>query len=117
MQAHNFTKLPLRRLPPRVVCLVVLVFTACLSSSCTTPRTVLECSADFICPSGLYCELGKDCGGIDRKGICMYQPPDCRHEEDIVCGCNGREYPGKCYANGAGVTVAYPGRCMRSVPK
>lgn len=80
-------------------------------------RTVIECSADFVCPSGLYCELGKNCGGIDRKGICSYQPPDCPHEEDVVCGCDNREYPSACYANGSGITVAYPGKCMRAIPK
>lgn len=80
-------------------------------------RTVLECSADFLCPSGLYCELGKDCGGIDRKGLCRPQPASCPHEEDNFCGCDGRDYPSVCYANGRGVTIAYPGKCMRAVPK
>lgn len=80
-------------------------------------RTVLECSADFLCPSGMFCELGEKCGGIDRKGLCRPQPQNCSVEDDYVCGCDGRDYPNACLTNASGMTVAYPGKCMRSMPK
>ena len=84
-------------------------------ASCTGPtRTVIECGGggEFICPSGMYCDLGDNCGGIDRKGTCRPFVHDCQPVEEPVCGCDGKTHQSACYANGSGVTVNYKGACI-----
>lgn len=78
-------------------------------------RTIIECGggAKFRCPEGYFCSLGPRCGGIDRKGQCAYQPTECPSDKEVVCGCDDQEYDNECLANGAGVSVAYPGPCLK----
>lgn len=83
------------------------------------PRRI-ECggASSFPCPPGMFCDLGKRCGGVDRVGHCSYQPTEeCGAEEDPVCGCDGVEYSNECLANSGGVSVDYEGPCMKDVPK
>ena len=82
---------------------------------CDSGRTVIVCGggASFICPSGLFCDLGENCGGIDREGMCRPMPRDCPVESNAVCSCEGTNFQSVCYANAAGQTVAYNGPCMK----
>lgn len=75
---------------------------------------LIECGgpAQFACPRGMFCNLNKDCGGIDRFGQCKVQPVHCPIEEKVFCGCDKQEYASVCYANANGVTVAYEGPCI-----
>lgn len=78
--------------------------------------TKIECGggAKFACPSGLYCELGNGCGGIDKQGYCRRIPENCPLEESPVCSCDKHDYRNECYANAAAETVAYIGKCLAS---
>lgn len=78
-------------------------------------RTVIVCGggAKFICPPGLYCDLGDNCGGIDKAGQCRPLAQNCPLESDPVCSCEGRNFQSACYAAAAGESVAYRGTCMK----
>ncbi len=99
-----------------------ILFSACsFFSACTGGGTsgVIECGGgdDFRCPIGTFCEYVADCGGVDKKGTCQYQPTDCPAENEVVCGCDRKEYTNACLANAKGITVKNVGTCLRNVPK
>lgn len=108
-------KASLIRVLPTVVVLASMSWVALSSAGCNGGgRTVIECGGggEFICPAGLYCELGEGCGGMDRRGTCRPLAHDCPTTAAPVCGCDGKRYENACYANGAGITVHYEGPCM-----
>ena len=80
---------------------------------------VITCGggAFFPCPRGMYCQMGPNCGGLDQRGTCARQPAECPEESSPVCGCDKIRYESACYANAAGVSVAYEGECMGAAPK
>ena len=95
----------------------MIMLVACDSGSGGPP--IVECGggASFPCPPGMFCKLAHDCGGIDNRGICTFQPRDCPSDEEPVCGCDGANYGNTCYANAAGITVAYDGKCVGKEPE
>ncbi|MBT9559638.1 MAG: hypothetical protein IV100_26650 [Myxococcales bacterium] len=66
------------------------------------------CSTSDMCPAGLQCE--KPAGACDGLGRCATPPGDCLVDE-TVCGCDGLEYPGACFAHAAGTSVSGSGLC------
>ncbi|MBP9837205.1 MAG: hypothetical protein KBC84_00675 [Proteobacteria bacterium] len=85
-------------------------------SACNSGGTEIVCggTANFTCPQGTYCDLGENCGGFDKNGICKYIPQDCPNDEEPVCSCNKINYQNPCYANGSAETIAYKGKCIGS---
>ena len=75
----------------------------------------LQCGGpkEFICPSGMFCELVEKCGGMDRWGICKPMPTECANEDFTVCGCDNKNYASPCYASASGITIAYDGTCHK----
>ncbi len=103
-------------LPKIGVAILLGILVGCDSGG---PRRI-QCGGTgaFPCPNGMFCDLGKRCGGVDRVGYCAYQPTEeCDAEEDTICGCDGVEYSNECLANSAGVSMNYKGSCMKAVPK
>ena len=99
------------------VCLCIAALLAVLAAGCDNSGggpLVIECGggAAFPCPSGMFCQLGRECGGIDHRGRCTVQPTDCPDEDNPVCGCDNQTYNSRCYANAAGVSVDYTGPCI-----
>lgn len=76
--------------------------------------TYTECGGpkQFICPSGLFCNLVNGCGGMDAGGVCRPVPTDCPNEDEPVCGCDRNTYASACYANASLQTIAYEGKCI-----
>jgi hypothetical protein len=66
------------------------------------------------CPTGTYCKLQNDCGGLDKKGQCVIIPDSCPDNEDIICGCDDKEYKNSCIAETLGVTFKNSGTCIQA---
>jgi hypothetical protein len=72
-------------------------------------QIIASCTSDRACGTGRFCQYRDgQCGGT---GSCLVRPELCTQEYAPVCGCDGREYPNRCVAYGAGVSVAREGRC------
>ena len=75
------------------------------------------CSAQCGGPEGTPCEEGQFCKRPDgacapeAEGVCMDIPINCPTHFAPVCGCDNETYPNACYADAAGVPVAFPGEC------
>lgn len=67
--------------------------------------------SNFRCPNWAYCDLGAECGGLDREGVCAPRPRECPNETRNVCGCDEKTYSSPCYAAASGVTVKFTGPC------
>ncbi|MCX7808653.1 MAG: hypothetical protein N2515_08595 [Deltaproteobacteria bacterium] len=67
-----------------------------------------ECEADE------FCSIDGHCSAADEPGFCSVRPSSCPPPgpEDVVCGCDRREYPSHCEAHRAGVSVWRRGRCL-----
>lgn len=96
---------------------ILVLISLCLASSfvaCKREKTTILCGGgeEFSCPTGMFCDLGKRCGGIDKYGECHYIPDSCPAEDQAVCGCNDQTYTNACYANAAAISVAYQGSCI-----
>ena len=91
---------------------LLLILSGCPGNS---GQTIIECGGgmQFRCPKGSFCDFGADCGGIDAKGQCRRQPPECEDVQRPVCGCNGITYANACYCHGSGISVAYEGECIK----
>lgn len=96
-----------------------LLFSLLLACESAPQRTIIECGgpAKFACPSGMFCDLGKDCGGFDAIGFCRPQPRNCPLEDSPVCGCNKQTFASACYSHASGVTIHYEGKCITPVVK
>ncbi len=75
-----------------------------------TARGQSNCDGNNDCPKGEFClfEPGA-CGSAD--GVCTPTPDACFDIYDPVCGCDGVTYSNGCYAQLAGVSVAFEGEC------
>jgi hypothetical protein len=78
------------------------------------PRIPCGGGIQFSCPVNMYCDLGSDCGGIDKKGVCAPIPENCEVTESIICGCDNREYQNECIAKTLGITIKNHGSCVRA---
>ncbi len=67
------------------------------------------------CRPSEYCRQDAPTG-VDRTGICVERPKDCRKPvgREAVCGRDGQTYPSRCFAAKAGVNVASDGPCHRT---
>jgi hypothetical protein len=67
------------------------------------------CTSNADCSTGDFCEKTEgDCGGT---GMCMAKPFACPLFVSPVCGCDKKTYTNYCYAQQAGVSLAYGGGC------
>jgi len=71
--------------------------------------------SNFTCSNDFYCQLGDNCGGIDREGTCKFRPLSCLTEESTVCGCDSKNYKNECVANAIGMSVKHKGQCIVDV--
>jgi hypothetical protein len=71
-----------------------------------------SCHSNAQCNSLQFCdtEASGTCGG---KGVCTSRGVNllCAANQPAVCGCDGKTYPGGCYAHKAGTSVASDGAC------
>ena len=58
---------------------------------------LISCGEDFIVPYNC----------VDEDKIVPYKDRICTMEIDYVCGCNGRMYINKCYAEADGLTTTW----------
>lgn len=93
--------------------LTLFTLSACDSDN---QRAPLACGGgiDFVCPISMYCQMAEDCGGIDSSGYCAPVPKSCPDEENLICGCDNKEYKNKCIANTQGISLKNVGPCIRS---
>lgn len=70
----------------------------------------MDCTANKECKAEEYCAMAdsQKCLGT---GSCKIKPQMCTEIYAPVCGCDGKDYPNACSANGAGVNVAKNGTC------
>lgn len=86
-----------------------------LTQSCQTEQSAgISCGGamNSACPINSFCQLGKDCGGIDKIGVCKWIPENCPSSEETICGCDGREYMNECTANVLSVSKKNDGSCI-----
>ena len=114
---HNLTKLSLKKIIRSgyffLLLTLSLQLTACNSDN--RPRFI-ACGGtmNLICPIGTYCQRKENCGGIDNDGYCAPIPQNCILDEDLICGCDDKEYLNQCIANTLSVSVKNPGKCIKS---
>jgi len=77
------------------------------------PLTPCGGGINFTCPINSFCDLGDNCGGLDKKGFCMPIPRECEVTESRICGCDEKEYQNECIARTLGVTKKNDGTCIR----
>ncbi|MBZ0232468.1 MAG: hypothetical protein K8M05_09080, partial [Deltaproteobacteria bacterium] len=101
--------------PDGAICERVYCIRAPCPSFCAPAPVERPCGglAGLSCPEGQYCDYaeGAECGAFDRQGTCRATPTVCPRYQQTVCGCDGTEYSNSCYANRAGVDVAYVAAC------
>src|SRR5262249_51640668 len=75
------------------------------------------CHSNAQCSSLEFCdtEAASSCGGA---GVCTTRGVNllCATNQPAVCGCDGKTYPGACYAHKRGVSVASDGACPAKGP-
>lgn len=102
------------------ILLLVLIILCFQSISCTqdSSETIpyIPCGGgiQYTCPINMYCDLGPNCGGLDRKGSCAPIPKNCEVTESKICGCDNKEYQNDCIAKTLGITVKNEGSCVRT---
>lgn len=72
-----------------------------------------ECAQGLVC---IYDEAAQ-CGATDRPGTCLDpRVVACSHDDDPVCGCDGKTYTNPCRANVSGASVKSKGECPETKP-
>lgn len=73
---------------------------------------VVKCKTNAQCGKLQFC--AKPDGKCDDEGVCAPRPINvlCK-KVDPVCGCDGKTYDGRCFANKAGVDVKHAGKCEK----
>lgn len=90
----------------------------CVANRCEMGPALQVCGTrsamgPLTCPAGQFCDYAPSamCGFADAPGVCRPRPEACTAIYEPVCGCDGRTYSNRCYANSAGVSVAHEGPC------
>ncbi len=67
------------------------------------------CKSDKDCGDGEFCEFPEgQCGGT---GKCTKRNETCIELYSPVCGCDNKTYGNACFAEAAGQSIAYKGKC------
>jgi hypothetical protein len=70
------------------------------------------CSSSAQCTQHEFCKIDGACAVSGGKlGTCTGYPTPCSLIDAPVCGCDGKTYGNGCFANSAGVNIAYSGAC------
>ena len=91
---------------------IILALSSCDSDN-SGGRLACGGGIEFTCPIGMYCQMLENCGGFDSTGYCLPVPKSCPDEEQIICGCDNKEYKNTCIANTQNVSVKNKGLCIK----
>lgn len=86
------------------------------NSKTSSNEIVCGGSMNFACPADMYCNSKENCGGIDRNGVCVVRPTQCKPDNQPVCGCDGQTYSSPCLAAAKGVSQKDIGECKVPIP-
>lgn len=85
---------------------------ACTGDDGSAARSQCGGLAGGGCSATQYCAYSHGtCGSGDDAGTCTARPENCSDLVDPVCGCDGKTYNNKCYAQVAGTDIASQGAC------